>query len=341
MQHSIRSILNKLYELRVASYLFEQKEFLAGSKDPVVESWFYRELIDPSDLRVGAKYVQTLPHDQEKMVYLYDGRKQVQVNWENRTLFKHEIKQIPGKPVPNKVPFYTRIKGLINYTLDSDSAQIEVDESKVKVVKIDFPNQLVVAQGRKAIFVTMSKPGRKDFSNFELHLNSDGLPVYLRSESSLGLIEESISNLQVNRFDPGTLDLQSLIPSGFSEIEPEAFFFPDISNAPAPDWELADLDGKIVNLTHLTGQVIVLCFTGIRCGPCHRSVPFLKRLVDDYRDKKLSLVSIESPAGAPEELPDAASDDGIPRFIWYGHSVLLLRFAGRNLLIDPMFGPDA
>ena len=42
-----------------------------------------------------------------------------------------------------------------------------------------------------------------------------------------------------------------------------------------------------------------------------------------------------------EELPDAASDDGIPRFIWYGHSVLLLRFAGRNLLIDPMFGPDA
>ncbi len=30
-----------------------------------------------------------------------------------------------------------------------------------------------------------------------------------------------------------------------------------------------------------------------------------------------------------------------PKFIWYGHSVLLLQFNGKNLLIDPMLGPDA
>lgn len=29
------------------------------------------------------------------------------------------------------------------------------------------------------------------------------------------------------------------------------------------------------------------------------------------------------------------------QFIWYGHSVGLMRMAGLNLLIDPMFGPDA
>lgn len=29
------------------------------------------------------------------------------------------------------------------------------------------------------------------------------------------------------------------------------------------------------------------------------------------------------------------------KYIWYGHSVLLLRMAGLNILIDPMFGPDA
>lgn len=28
-------------------------------------------------------------------------------------------------------------------------------------------------------------------------------------------------------------------------------------------------------------------------------------------------------------------------FIWYGHSVLLLRMKGKNILIDPMFGPNA
>lgn len=30
-----------------------------------------------------------------------------------------------------------------------------------------------------------------------------------------------------------------------------------------------------------------------------------------------------------------------PKFIWYGHSVLLLQMAGKNYLIDPMFGDDA
>ncbi|MFT4777598.1 MAG: L-ascorbate metabolism protein UlaG (beta-lactamase superfamily) [Flavobacteriales bacterium] len=30
-----------------------------------------------------------------------------------------------------------------------------------------------------------------------------------------------------------------------------------------------------------------------------------------------------------------------PKFIWYGHSVLLLQMNGKNILIDPMLGPDA
>lgn len=35
------------------------------------------------------------------------------------------------------------------------------------------------------------------------------------------------------------------------------------------------------------------------------------------------------------------ADDGQTRLVWYGHSVALLRVAGKNILIDPMFGPDA
>lgn len=34
-------------------------------------------------------------------------------------------------------------------------------------------------------------------------------------------------------------------------------------------------------------------------------------------------------------------DSPVPKAIWYGHSVLLLRIGGMNILIDPMFGPNA
>lgn len=33
--------------------------------------------------------------------------------------------------------------------------------------------------------------------------------------------------------------------------------------------------------------------------------------------------------------------DNAPQFVWYGHSVLLLKLDGKNILFDPMFGPDA
>ena len=29
-----------------------------------------------------------------------------------------------------------------------------------------------------------------------------------------------------------------------------------------------------------------------------------------------------------------------PKFVWYGHSVVLLQLNGNNILIDPMLGPD-
>lgn len=33
--------------------------------------------------------------------------------------------------------------------------------------------------------------------------------------------------------------------------------------------------------------------------------------------------------------------DGVPKFVWYGHSTLLLQINDKNILIDPMFGEDA
>jgi L-ascorbate metabolism protein UlaG (beta-lactamase superfamily) len=67
--------------------------------------------------------------------------------------------------------------------------------------------------------------------------------------------------------------------------------------------------------------------------------------------KRVPRVMYKQFKGHPNGLPKAAlpilpfdkeaflGDDF--KFIWYGHSVLLLRMNGKNILIDPMFGSDA
>jgi hypothetical protein len=54
-------------------------------------------------------------------------------------------------------------------------------------------------------------------------------------------------------------------------------------------------------------------------------------------------VEKEPPSPLPIETFDREAfeleADG-PRFIWYGHSALLLRLGGKTIFIDPMMGPD-
>ena len=62
----------------------------------------------------------------------------------------------------------------------------------------------------------------------------------------------------------------------------------------APEWILKDIDNKEVKLSDLNSKVILIQFTGIGCGPCHQSIPFLKQLVDDYEAKDFEFISIET-----------------------------------------------
>lgn len=60
--------------------------------------------------------------------------------------------------------------------------------------------------------------------------------------------------------------------------------------------------------------------------------------------KNFTATAQRTPKKSLEVIPlevDEFSAGEKPKFVWYGHSVLLLRLNGKNLLIDPMFGPDA
>lgn len=62
----------------------------------------------------------------------------------------------------------------------------------------------------------------------------------------------------------------------------------------APDWTLKDINNQPISLRDLKSKILLIKFTGIGCGPCHASLPFTKRLVQDYSINDFEIISIET-----------------------------------------------
>jgi thiol-disulfide isomerase/thioredoxin len=67
----------------------------------------------------------------------------------------------------------------------------------------------------------------------------------------------------------------------------------NLTGTKAPEWTLSDTDNNKFSLNDFKSKVLLLQFSGIGCPPCHASLPFLNRLVADYKDKSFELVRVE------------------------------------------------
>lgn len=57
-----------------------------------------------------------------------------------------------------------------------------------------------------------------------------------------------------------------------------------MTDNPAPDFELPDLEGKTHKLSDYRGKVVIVDFWATWCGPCLGSFPGLKKLVEEYKN---------------------------------------------------------
>jgi cytochrome c biogenesis protein CcmG/thiol:disulfide interchange protein DsbE len=69
---------------------------------------------------------------------------------------------------------------------------------------------------------------------------------------------------------------------------------PDLLGKPAPGFTLKDVDGREVTLASLRGKPVLLDFWATWCEPCREEMPYIQKLSDQFKDKGLVVVAIDT-----------------------------------------------
>lgn len=67
---------------------------------------------------------------------------------------------------------------------------------------------------------------------------------------------------------------------------------PAIRGVAAPEFELADVDGKMVKLSDFKGKVVLVNFWATWCAPCEIETPWFVEFDKKYRENGLQIVGI-------------------------------------------------
>ena len=290
----LQNILDSsLEKIELASYSYESERTSSAPYDTVA-------------FRTVKGHVKTFPNSDDNLYAMafshyiqdwgdlhYDGKYAVTINKEKRTV---RIDTLINDTLPKLVsPFFVKVKSLLNYAIkNGDEAEVlQEDFQDSTKISILFPGRTVEFLGLKSF--EFIKPGKN--SLYVLWVDSKThLPFQYIRQMPNQHSSERVSNLVLN--DSSFVKFNALlqIPPDYTiKGKPTR----DLSvlklegNA-APPWKLKEIAGDSVSLVDLRCKVLLLKFTGVGCGPCHASLPFLKELNADFESDDFEIVSIET-----------------------------------------------
>lgn len=95
----------------------------------------------------------------------------------------------------------------------------------------------------------------------------------------------------------------------------------------APDFILSDINGKRIGLSDFKGKVILIDFWATWCPFCRESIPILKSLYSDYKDKGLEIVGIALEYDGGETLRRFAKEKSIAYHLAVGEERLATEYS--------------
>ncbi|MDQ3393960.1 MAG: TlpA family protein disulfide reductase [Bacteroidota bacterium] len=232
------------------------------------------------------------------MNFCYDGLMRARVDWEEKTM---EIDSFETNKLPHRPfwpPFYTRTKAILNYISDTeDSISFHVHDFGDSIqFSLYIHNESVEFFGNIPTYNSLSRTDYSDqFSKYDLWVNkSDYLPYRIKRDLPHDISVEACREVSLNKEKLEDFIASSYFPDYPLREKKNSSNNIDLIGKVAPDWTLNDADNKTIGLKDLKTKIVMIQLTGIGCGPCYASVPFLKKLVDEYKNKDFEFVSIET-----------------------------------------------
>ena len=271
------------------------------------------EYFNPSDTTIGSIFTVVQQDATHKASWVYDGNVKIFMDWNEKTISvdSFKIARYPFRPV--RPPFYNYTKSILQYALNTkDSIEVEL---------IDLTDTILIrlaVYGKSVEFV--GKPFYNDtrytepLSKYDIWINkSDNLPYRYKKNLASKITWESIETIVFNHNKSEEFEVSKYIPEGFTlqTNKNQSARIIDLTNQKAPELELIDSDNNPFRLKDLNSKVILIQFTGIGCGFCHLSVPFLNSLIKEYDQSKLSLIAIETWSNDPEVIKRYISNNQI------------------------------
>lgn len=296
----LKKVLANIDQIKSASYFSAVSASAPGDTMKFNSyNWYNKEYFNPADTFIGSTFAWFQPLDTSKLYYFYSGLAQLYIFPDSKTIEIDSFKTstLPFRPIGP--PFFNYTKNIIKYALetkDSISTSLHDFGDSLLFTLIIYGDKWVEFFG-KPVYIKNPYGSGKEVSRYDIWISkSNDLPYRYRRNLSHSTSWEACTNVKINN-----TSIEDFIPSKYFPVDyaiavrgKESPAKIDLTGRTAPDFTLKDFNGSTVSLKGLKSKVLVIQFTGIGCGPCHASLPFLKQLVADNKSKSFELVSIET-----------------------------------------------
>jgi thiol-disulfide isomerase/thioredoxin len=301
----LNRVLKNLEQIESAKYFITSESYTPGDSSPeYVENYMFKEYDNPKDSTIGASYVSLSREDTTQMTFCYDGKMRVLVYREPNELVvdSFKISTAPFRLV--SPPFFNYTKSIIKYALETqDSISTEIRDMGDSIYfKLAINEDKQVEFFGRAIYVENPYTFGDNTSTYEIWIRKeDYLPYRVRRDMA-----HSISVNTRHEYELNKLKIEKFIASDYFQPDYEISFYEEnyksrkasnnssLIGEIAPDWKLTDAEGITTDLKEFKSKVLLIKFTGIGCGPCQASIPFLKEFVTELKGQDFELISIET-----------------------------------------------